>query len=148
MRPYDLPSIAAAAAVLALSGCSADARNTATAPGQEPTTASPAGAGAGRRVSAQEGLALAAQPGTVVLDVRTAEEYGAGHLDGARSLPLADDFERRATALSRAARYVLYCASGNRSAQATAILTRLGFTHVADAGGLSALADAGGRVVR
>ena len=100
-----------------------------------------------RTVPAQDAVAVVAEDDTVVIDVRTPEEFAEGHLAGARNLSLAGDFESEVARLPRDARYVLYCRTGNRSAQAADIMQRLGFTDVRDAGGLSDLAAAGAEVV-
>ncbi|HEV2387917.1 MAG TPA: metalloregulator ArsR/SmtB family transcription factor [Candidatus Acidoferrales bacterium] len=44
----------------------------------------------------------------IVLDVRPAEEYGAGHIPGARSIPLAE-LRRRLRGLSKTREIVAYC---------------------------------------
>ena len=44
----------------------------------------------------------------IVLDVRPAEEYDAGHIPGARSIPI-DDLERRLQELPRASEIIAYC---------------------------------------
>lgn len=107
---------------------------------------------AGRRVGVitvppQDAVAVLAEGDAVVIDVRTPEEFAEGHLVDARNLPLAGDFETEIASLPRDGRYVLYCRTGNRSAQAADIMERLGFTDVLDAGGLPALAAAGAQVV-
>ena len=43
-----------------------------------------------RRVSEQQFAALAAEPGTVVLDARSADKYALRHIRGAMSLPFTD----------------------------------------------------------
>lgn len=87
--------------------------------------------------------------GLVVLDVRTAEEFAQGHLDGATMIDFyAPDFADQVAALDRDVPYLLYCRSGNRSGQARAIMEDLGFTDVADVdGGIAAWLDAGLPVV-
>jgi len=89
--------------------------------------------------------ALAATPGTVVLDVRTPAEFATGHLAGARNLDLrAVDFDTRLAALDRGISYAVYCHSGNRSGQALDRMKAAGFTHVGDlSGGVTAWASAG-----
>lgn len=89
---------------------------------------------------------LAAPPdGLVVLDVRTPEEFAAGRLNGAQLL----DFQSAAFvdelgALDRDTPYLVYCRSGNRSAQAVAKMQELGFTTVFEmAGGVTAWQEAG-----
>jgi rhodanese-related sulfurtransferase len=44
----------------------------------------------------------------VLLDVRDAASYAAGHIPGALNLPLAE-LDERAGALAREAQYVTYC---------------------------------------
>lgn len=78
--------------------------------------------------------------GTTVIDVRTPEEYAAGHLPGAVNLDVnGTDFQARLAPLSRSGTYALYCHSGNRSGQALTQMSSKGFTHVSDlAGGIQA----------
>ena len=70
--------------------------------------------------------------GAVVVDVREPEEWGAGHIPGARHVPKSYLESRIESAVpDRAAHLVLYCASGNRSAWAARTLTEdLGYEHV------------------
>ena len=75
---------------------------------------------------------------TVIVDVRTSDEYNAGHLDGAVNIDVqSPDFDSLITALPTDGEYVVYCASGNRSSSAVARMEGLGFTNVTDAGGIS-----------
>lgn len=79
-----------------------------------------------------------------VIDVRTPEEAAQGMVLGALNIDLqSPDFEDRIADLDRAGSYLLYCRSGNRSAQAAAIMAELGFSDVIDAGGFDALVAAG-----
>jgi len=55
------------------------------------------------------------------LDVRNADEYAAGHVDGAVFMPL-HVVPLRTSELSRTDTYFVICAAGARSAQATAYL--------------------------
>ncbi len=81
----------------------------------------------------------------VVLDIRTPEEFQAGHVADAIMIDFyADDFADQLAELDRDATYVMYCRSGNRSAQAAETMTNLGFTDVAEIdGGVIAWDDAG-----
>ena len=56
----------------------------------------------------------------VVLDVRTAEEFQAGHIKGALNIDvLKSDFEKKATSDTPERKTIaLYCRSGNRSKKA------------------------------
>ncbi len=73
--------------------------------------------------------ALAAPAPPLLLDVREYPEFAAGHLKGARLLPLGE-IERRAGELPKDQPIVSMCRSGRRSADAEATLARLGFTNV------------------
>ncbi|TFD54446.1 rhodanese-like domain-containing protein [Cryobacterium frigoriphilum] len=85
---------------------------------------------------------------TVVVDVRTASEFEAGHLDGAVNIDVQSaDFDALIGALPAAGDYVVYCASGNRSAGAVDRMEGLGFTAVTDAGGISEAETATGLAV-
>jgi phage shock protein E len=85
-----------------------------------------------------------AQPGTVLLDVRTPAEFAAGHLRGARNVNfLSTDFADQVAKLDPNATYVLYCKSGNRATQAGTLMLQKGFKNVVNAGGFEAL-KAGG----
>lgn len=82
---------------------------------------------------------------TVILDVRTPEEFVAGHLEGAVNVDVQSaDFDARIGELDPDADYVVYCRSGNRSAAAIERMTGLGFTSLVDGGGLDGAAKATG----
>lgn len=89
-------------------------------------------------------------PDTIVIDVRTPEEYAAGHLDGAQLI----DFNGGQVAaaiptLDPDAEYLVYCRSGNRSGQAIALMEQAGFTNLTNLGSLEQAAAATGiEVVR
>lgn len=69
-----------------------------------------------------------AQPATApyVLDVRTPEEFAAGHVPGAVNIPL-QEFGARFAEVPKDRDVVLYCRSGARSANAEALLRREGY---------------------
>src|SRR5207237_68428 len=80
--------------------------------------------------------AIAARPGTVVLDVREPDEYEQGALPGAVHIPrghLESQIENRVP--DRAAPIVVYCAGGTRSAFAAQTLAELGYTDVVSMNG-------------
>lgn len=84
--------------------------------------------------------------GAVVIDVRTPEEFAAGHLDGARNIDsAAADFDAQFDALNPDATFVIYCASGNRAGQVIARLADAGFTNLINGGGYTDLAAALGQ---
>jgi len=60
------------------------------------------------RIDHAELINRLAEGDVVLVDVRPAEEYAAGHIDGARSIPL-DELERRLAELPEDAEIVAYC---------------------------------------
>ena len=81
----------------------------------------------------------------VVLDVRTPDEFNAGHLDGAIMIDFYEaDFRAQIAELDRDVPYLLYCRSGNRSGSTADIMADLGFSDVIDIdGGINAWQAAG-----
>lgn len=87
--------------------------------------------------------AAALEAGATVIDVRTPEEYDAGHIRDAQLLNIqADDFEAGVAALDPDGVYVVYCRSGNRSAVAAKQMEEAGLT-VYDGGALDDMVAAG-----
>lgn len=71
------------------------------------------------------------------LDVRTPQEWNEAHVPGATLLPM-EDLANRVNELPQGLELVVYCRSGNRSAQAVRVLLEAGFTDVYSMdGGLS-----------
>ena len=134
--PLRRTGVAAVALGLTLGACSSAGSSTAT-------TVSVSGI---RHLDVEGFAALAATPATVLIDVRTAEEFATGHLQGATNLDLrAVDFDSRLASLAKGSTYAVYCHSGNRSGQALERMAAAGFTNVADlSGGITAW-TAGGR---
>jgi phage shock protein E len=71
-----------------------------------------------------------------LLDVRTPEEFASGHIHGAVNIPV-DSLESRLSEVPTDQSVVVYCRSGNRSAQASQILAQAGYTNIYDMGGLN-----------
>ncbi|MDE7469213.1 MAG: rhodanese-like domain-containing protein [Desulfovibrionaceae bacterium] len=64
----------------------------------------------------------------IILDVRTQEEWNAGHVKGAIHIDYLDDsFESNLEPLDKNKHYYVYCRSGMRSAQAIHTMQQLGF---------------------
>ena len=79
----------------------------------------------------------------VVIDVCSAEEYAAGHVAGAKHIPLADLATAKGLPGNKKLPIVVVCASGQRSAKAAAELRKLGHENVQSlAGGLKAWREA------
>ena len=81
---------------------------------------------------------LNAKENFVLLDVRTQEEFDAGHIPTAILLPYDEINLKAATVLpDKEKEIVLYCRSGRRSAIAKKALVELGYKDVKDFGGIS-----------
>ncbi len=144
-----------AASPLLAAGCSDDDTEALPKAGPEADGAdrageadAPATAATGLRVvTPDDAAATLADPpdGLVLLDVRTPEEFDAGHLDGAIMIDFYEgDFADRIAELDRDVPYVIYCRSGNRSGQTRELMEELGFASVDDVGGgIVAWAEAG-----
>ncbi len=80
----------------------------------------------------------------VVIDVCEAAEYQAGHVGGAKSIPLNELEARLPGAVkNKATPLVLVCASGMRSGRAVAIARKLGYENAQSlSGGLKSWRDA------
>ncbi len=86
--------------------------------------------------------------GAMLIDVRNPDEYAAGHIEGAVSIPLeSGDFEAGVAPLDPSEIYVVYCETGRRAEVAVERMIELGFTDVQNAGGIDDVADVVGPVV-
>lgn len=116
-------------------------------------TPAPTAAAEARLVTPEEARTLVEwPPGVLVVDVRTAEEYDAGHLPGARRVQLdeiAATIDAGEFPATPDAPLLVYCRAGSRSAQAAALLSERGFRRVYDLeGGITAWGEAGQPVLR
>lgn len=71
--------------------------------------------------------------GATLVDVRTQAEYAAGHVSGSVNIPL-NALPYKLNTLKNKKHIVVFCRSGNRSAQAKYILEQNGFKNVTNAG--------------
>jgi len=79
---------------------------------------------------------LSAEEDFVLLDVRTEEEYRAGHIQGAQWFPRGKlEYYIQERIKDPDSRIVLYCRTGGRSALATLTLKDMGYTNVVDLDG-------------
>ncbi len=70
-------------------------------------------------------------PNFVILDVRTPQEFQAGHIRGAVNIDFyAPDFQKQLDQLDKTKTYFVYCRTGHRSGQAVQIMKQLGFQHI------------------
>jgi rhodanese-related sulfurtransferase len=82
-------------------------------------------------VSTAEAARLAAKTATIVLDVRTPQEYADGHLRRSRLIDFYTiEFWKRVVTLPKDATIVVYCRSGRRSKDTETKLTEMGYLHV------------------
>lgn len=69
------------------------------------------------------------------IDVRTAEEFQAGHLEGAIHIPYDEIAEKiEAVSVDKTADIQLYCRSGRRSGIALETLRSMGYSKATNAG--------------
>jgi rhodanese-related sulfurtransferase len=73
----------------------------------------------------------------LILDVRTLDEYNAGHIENAVLLPNTSIGEKTESIIpNKDITILVYCRSGNRSASASVELVSMGYTNVYDFGGI------------
>ena len=71
----------------------------------------------------------------IVIDVRTPDEWSAGHLEGTKNIEWQDILNIK-NSVHKDEQIYLYCRSGNRSGRATQILIDAGYSNVTNAGSL------------
>lgn len=147
--------VVAFAAAAALSSCANEVAPTSGESGQDTSQQTAAGSEGTQAPSHGRTLEVAAfadrvgLADTVVLDVRTPEEFAQGHLEGAINIDVgAADFADQVADLPVQDRYAVYCRTGARSAQAMQTMLDQGFADVAHLdGGIGAWEASGGDVV-
>ena len=95
-------------------------------------------------VNAQQATNLINREDALIVDVRDPGEYGAGHILGARNVPVAR-IDSAASELKRKDRpLIVYCQGGERAPKAAAALRAQGFARVVNlSGGIAAWQQAG-----
>lgn len=78
------------------------------------------------------------QEGATLVDVRTPEEFAAGHLPGAVNIPIQQLANRLDELGPKDSQLVVYCRSGARSTRAEQILRKAGYDKVLNLGPMSA----------
>ncbi|MDO8654386.1 MAG: rhodanese-like domain-containing protein [Undibacterium sp.] len=85
----------------------------------------------GAKVSQLQATQLINQGKTLLLDVRTAQEFANGHLQNAKHIPLAELGNRlKEIEKSKNNTVITICERGVRSASAATLLTKAGFAQV------------------
>ena len=74
----------------------------------------------------------------VCIDVRSHDEYDAGHMDSAVNIPL-NLLRLKTRQLNSTQRYIIYCDTGRRSLAAAWLLSQQGFRAFALDGGLEGM---------
>jgi rhodanese-related sulfurtransferase len=131
-----LAALVAALALVVVAGCGSDdgATDSADPPG--------ATADSGLPEPGVPAAAAALDEDRTVIDVRTPEEYDAGHVDGATLIDVqSDDFDDLVADLDPDDTYVAYCRTGARSEAASDRMRAEGL-DVYDGGGLSDMVEA------
>lgn len=76
---------------------------------------------------------------SVLIDVRTAAEFAAGTIPGARNIDImSPSFEAKVSMLDKSKEYFIFCRSGSRSAQACNIMAEQGYKVYNLKGGVNA----------
>lgn len=90
-----------------------------------------------KKISPETAKEMMEEQGTLVIDVRTPDEYAQTHIPGAKLVPLDDISNGKLGEIPDKDQILLvYCRSGNRSGQAARKLIDLGYTNVYDFGGI------------
>jgi rhodanese-related sulfurtransferase len=93
-----------------------------------------------KQVNTTQAVQILNRDGAVVVDVREDAEVRTGKIKGAKHIPLAQ-LKNRLVELEQAKTkpVLVYCRSGNRSAHACSLMSKLGFQDVSNlAGGIAA----------
>ena len=76
--------------------------------------------------------------GSILLDVRSEEEYRSGHIPGSKNIPLQVIDKTGGIIENKNTPLYVYCYSGSRSRQAVEALQSMGYTMVKNIGGIAA----------
>ena len=130
--------LALALAMLSAPTSAADQKAASTRPTTAPS----------RKVTMEEFDRMRKEKDVVVLDVRTAREYGEGHVAGAVNVSVAGvplkQFDEQVGKLDKDKTYLVHCARGVRSAAAIHRMQKLGFKNLLDySGGMDEWRKAG-----
>ncbi len=120
-----IPALLAAATLAALTTLAADEIKPAPPAAQPPLPKTV------KNVGVEDFAQLIAARTNVVLDVRTAAEFQAGHIPGAINLDFnSPDFAKKVAALDKSKTYLVHCAGGVRSAKACAVMDKTDFPRL------------------
>lgn len=83
-------------------------------------------------VKAEAAAKLVQEKKVTVLDVRTADEFGEGHIAGAQNIDFLQsaEFEAAIAKLDKTKPYLVHCQAGGRSGRSLALFKKLGFETI------------------
>lgn len=98
----------------------------------DPATPAPAAAGSVKNVTPEEAAKILQEnKDVVVLDVRTEDEFKAGHIPGAKNIDfMGEDFAKQLAALDKSKTYLVHCASGGRSGRSLKVFNEQKFQSI------------------
>ncbi len=104
-------------------------------------------------ITVKQGKEMIDQGEVFILDVRTLEEYAAGHINGSMLLAVQDipeqELNDRLMDIPKDRKILVYCRSGTRSLKASKILVDNGFSEVYNMqGGITDWIKAGYEVIK
>jgi rhodanese-related sulfurtransferase len=88
------------------------------------------------KISAAKAKEMMESQDVIIVDVRTQAEYDEGYIPNAILIPNESIQGEPKELVDKDATILVYCRSGNRSAQAAKKLVDLGYTNVYDFGGI------------
>lgn len=84
-----------------------------------------------KHVDAEGAAKLISEGKVVIVDVRSKEEFGDGHLKGALNIDILEsDFEAKLGKLDKNKPVLVHCQAGGRSTRSLPVFEKLGFTQV------------------
>ncbi len=83
-------------------------------------------------VNAKEAAAVIKTGRVKIIDVRTANEFAKGHIEGAKNIDILEEktFEPDLNALDKSQPVLVHCESGGRSTRSLKVFEKLGFQDV------------------
>ena len=92
-----------------------------------------------KQISTQEAVEMMAEETNyIILDVRTSEEYKAGHIENSINIANETIGDSEIKEIPNKEQLIMvYCRSGNRSKQASQKLVQLGYTNIVEFGGIN-----------
>jgi rhodanese-related sulfurtransferase len=97
-------------------------------------------------VSAADAIDLL-KTGAILIDIREADEWKAGHAPMAAHIPMGE-LGTAVESLSRTSPLIFICRSGRRSEHVVGVLVKAGYNAINLNGGMQAWQQSGGSVVR